>query len=389
MGRALFSDRLSLWVFVSYGIFLLGFFFFPQRPEHYKFYYIAVMLPGLFLMRSELPQLWADWLFRLLLIWLSYQLISGFWSDEFTLTGFVVLAGRCLQLLTFVVVTISLVRRFPNEFDLLVKFLVISTATIAVASMFSWYSDHPFPVSRLEPLGRIDNPILAGCAYGVFALLALYYAISEKVIQRRILYAVAFLVLASAVLLTHSRTAIIGLLVAVISMPLCFGRKFILPVIMLLVAVFIVVQLVFPEVFDRFYIGLHWRPLIWESVLARISDRPWIGYGYLSGTEVVLGGRSFRHAHSSYLGFLRDGGIIGFTLFLALVIGITARVVRYGSGKTVYILPLLVFALMVIAPDVDRLILRPKESWLFFWWPLALSLGLNQSVSVSEETRDS
>ncbi|VAW77828.1 hypothetical protein MNBD_GAMMA14-201 [hydrothermal vent metagenome] len=384
--RALLSDRLSLWLFAGYGIFLSGFFFFPERPLHYKFYAVAVLLPGLFVAYRELPLLWKNNLFRLLMIWLSYQLLSSFWSHNFMLAEFATLVGWWLQVVIFIIVTITLVYRFPETFELFLKVLVTGVALLAVASIFSWYASHPFPVSRLEPLGRIDNAILAGCAYGGFTLLALHFSVVSKVIRVRVFFGVAFFILVSAILLTHSRTAIVGLLVAIVAMPLCFSRKVALAMLALLAGIFIVVQLAFPEVFDRFYMGLHWRPLIWESALAHIVEAPWLGHGYLSDTTVALETQTFQHAHSSYLGFLRDGGLVGMALFLVMVAGFIRQLVRHGCGRAKYIVPLLVFAFVVIAPDIDRLIVRPKELWLFFWWPLALFVGMSQSAPVSDAT---
>jgi O-antigen ligase len=312
--------------------------------------------------------------------------LTGLWSDNFAVAEFASLVGWWLQVSVFIVVTAALVRRYPEEFDFLLRVLVAGTALLAVLSIFSWYAKRPFPVSRLEPIGRIDNAILAGCAYGVFALLALHFAVVSRATWIRMLYIVAFLVLVSAVLLTHSRTAMLGLLAAFIVMPFCFGRRVALVMLVLLVGVLVAALFVFPEVFDRFQRGLHWRPLIWESVLQHIADAPWFGHGYLSDTTVALEKQKFQHAHSSYLGFLRDGGVAGIILFLAMMAGFARHIVRYGCGRAKYVVPLLVFAFVVIAPDIDRLIVRPKELWLFFWFPLALFVGTNQLEPVNDKT---
>jgi len=124
-------------------------------------------------------------------------------------------------------------------------------------------------------------------------------------------------------------------------------------------------------------------------VLGQIADAPWFGHGYLSDTSVAVEGQTFMHAHSSYLGFLRDGGLAGVAIFVALVTVIIRTVVGAGCSRVGLVVPLLVFAFVVIAPDIDRLIVRPRESWLFFWWPLALFVGLGQSLSESEATSSS
>lgn len=388
-GSALFPTRLDLWIFVAYGIFVSGFFFFPERPLHYKFYYLAVLLPGLFMAYRELPVFWKNGLFRLLLLWLSYQLLSGLWSENFTPAAFATLAGWWVQVVIFIVITATLVRRYPEAFDGLLKLLVVAIALMAVASIINWYATRPFPVSRLEPIGRIDNAILAGCAYGVFTLLALHYAVVSRALSLRVVYGVAFFILVSAVLLTHSRTAMLGLLAALVAMPFCFGRRVTLAVLVLLSVIMALALMVFPEVFDRFSMDLHWRPLIWEKTLAHIAAAPWLGHGYLSDTTVALEKRSFQHAHSSYLGFLRDGGVVGLTLFLVMLAGFARYLLRNGCSRAKYIVPLLVFAFVVIVPDIDRLIVRPKELWLFFWLPLGLFIGVSQQESVSDATSDS
>jgi len=318
-------------------------------------------------------------------------LISSFWSPGFAISDFMVLTGWWSQVLVFIVVTASLSRRYPGEFEVLLKLLVAGVAVLALVSIFDWYDNpsHHFPSTRLEATGRIDNAILAGCAFGIFTLLSLHFIVTARGLAARVFFLAVFLVLVMAVLLTHSRTAILGLLAAWLVMPLCFGRKAIISTLVLLAGVFVVARFAFPEVLDRFYMTLHWRPLIWESVFNRFLEAPWFGYGYLSDTSVTVEGRTFQHAHSTYIGFLRDGGLAGMALFLAMVAAFAWRVVSRGCGGTAYLVPLLVFALAVIAPDIDRLIVRPRELWLFFWWPLGLFLGMNQLARVSVATRSS
>ncbi len=389
--RTLLREPLSLWLYAGYGLFILGFFLFPERPEHYRFYYVAVMLPCLLLGRQVLPELWRDTVFRLLLLWVVYQVASGLWSTPFSVREFGLLAGRGIQVLVFVVATVFLVRRFPRAFERLLEVLVLAVAVTALVSMFEWYRHpgHPFPVSRLIPLGRISNAILAGGAYGVFCLLAFYQLTRARSTMLRAVFAAGFLVLLGAVLLTHSRTAILGLVGAFLAMSFCYGKKAVPIALGVMVAVFVIAQLWFPEVFDRFRMALHWRPLIWESVLARVAEAPWFGHGYLASTAVELETRVFIHAHSSYIGFLRDGGVVSVVLLLLLVLAIIRRVSGLRCGLARLLVPLLVFGFLFIAPDVDRLIVRPRELWLFFWWPLALYIAGIQAGRVNDATSDS
>jgi len=384
-------DRLAAWMFVAYGVFVLGFFFFPERSSHYKFYYVAVLVPGLVMAVSVLPALWQQWSFRMLALWLLYQLVSGLWSDPFAAEAYGRLAWWWLQVVIFLLVTAALRQRFPHRFDMLVRVLVAGVALLGVASIVAWYGDHPFPVSRLEPLGRIDNPILAGCAYGVFAVLALHYLLGARSAGARLLYAAALLVTVSVVLLTHSRTAMGGVLAAFAVMLAGHRSRAAAVMMVSLVGLFAVAALAFPEVFDRLGMSPHWRPRIWQSVLERVSEAPLFGHGYLADTHVLVGQRAFQHAHSSYLGFLRDGGVLGLFLFIAAIGVFGRRILQSGATgrRFPFLLPLLAFALVVIAPDIDRLITRPKELWLFFWWPLGLGLGDSQSSRVRDSINSS
>ena len=87
-------------------------------------------------------------------------------------------------------------------------------------------------------------------------------------------------------------------------------------------------------------------------------------------------GQVFSHAHNSYLATLRDGGIVGLVLLLALL----AVATRWGwdlrsrLGERLY-LALLLYGMTCIAMDFDRLLVHPKEIWLFFWLPLALIMA--------------
>ena len=331
-GRTLLSDRLHLWVFLAYGIFLLGFFFFPERSIHYKFYYFAVLLPGLFIVKADVLLLWGRLPFRLLMLWLVYQLLSSFWSPDFDPLSFLELAWWWLQVVMFLLLTATLLRNYPQEFDLLIRVLLIGVVLLALVSFFQWYERNPFPYSRLKPFGRIDNAILAGCAYGVFALIALHYLHNAGSVVQRLVYGLAFLVLVSAVLLTHSRTAIGGLLIALFFMFACIRGRTVLLISGIFASALIVIWFAFPDVFDRFHMTLQLRPLIWQSVLERITEAPWFGYGYLSDTSVLVEGDRFQHAHSSYLGFLRDGGIVGLVLFLLLIFAFLQQIFRQAAG---------------------------------------------------------
>ena len=134
-----------------------------------------------------------------------------------------------------------------------------------------------------------------------------------------------------------------------------------------------VVRTIAMDVTDGLVRGMPYRPEIWLALLQQALERPLFGAGYLVPTEVQIGERSFPHAHSAFLATLRDGGVVG----LALLLGMLAMAVRCAVRRDrrddhwLYS-ALLVYAMLCAVPDLDRLLTRPKEPWLFFWLPLAM-----------------
>ena len=87
-------------------------------------------------------------------------------------------------------------------------------------------------------------------------------------------------------------------------------------------------------------------------------------------------GKVFSHAHNSYLASLRDGGLVGLALLL-LILSVAARWawrIYRSRGERIY-LALLLYGMTCIAMDYDRLLVHPKEIWLFFWLPIALIMA--------------
>jgi hypothetical protein len=73
---------------------------------------------------------------------------------------------------------------------------------------------------------------------------------------------------------------------------------------------------------------------------------------------------------------LRDGGLVG-VLFLALILGVAlVWATRQAKERGELInLAMILYAMTCIAMDFDRLLIGPREIWLFFWLPLALIMA--------------
>ena len=356
-------------LFWLYGLFMAGFFLFPEAPDHYKLYYAAVLLPVL-LYGWKQPQPWrSNPLFWLLLAYIAYMSASALWSVPGDWPGVGRVAWYGLQVMVFIVATGLVQSDDPVRFDTLLRALLLLATITAVASVLVWYANHAFPATRLGLLNRMSHSILAGCVYGFFALLALHFFQLATGRAGRILFAAATTVLVATVLLTQSRTAIVPLLIATLLLTGSRGRL----LIAALVGVFVAFLLLEPAFWERLARGMPNRPEIWLTVLQQALERPLFGAGYVVPTGVQVGERSFVHAHSAFLATLRDGGVVGLALLLGmLAMALRCAVRRDRRGGHWFYSALLVYAILCAVPDLDRLLTRPKEPWLFFWLPLAM-----------------
>lgn len=365
-----------LWL---YALFLAGYFLFPQAPEHYKYYYIFVVLPLVILWRSALEGLAGNTVFRIAAAYCLYMTLSGLWSTDFNWHDMARVTWWSFLVLVFLMATHFFARNLPGDFERLFRYLVALATITALLSITVWYWQHPFPQARLESISRMDNPVLAGCAYGLIALLATHYVQTSHRRGTRILYGMATLTLVCTVLLTQSRTALVALIAAVLLMAGNTGRRLVLALVILAGLLF----LAEPSLWQNLLRCVPYRPGIWQATFDLLSQQLVFGLGYLSPSAVIVQGISFPHAHSAYLATLRDGGLIGLLLLFALLAVTAARAIRLdrGIGHPFYS-ALLIYAALCAVPDLDRLLTRPKEHWLFFWLPIALIMATQTGKKV-------
>ncbi len=188
----------------------------------------------------------------------------------------------------------------------------------------------------------------------------------------RVAAAAIAVALLALVLFTQSRTALAGVCVGLLAL---FGWRA-LGLIALAAAASWTLLAANHLMWKERVLTFSYRPGIWREVLEDAGERPWFGHGYLVDTAVAAYGKVFDHAHDSYLATLRDGGAVGLVL-LAVLLGWAARWawrLRNDCREPVY-LALLLYGATCISMDFDRLLVQPKEIWLFFWLPLALVIA--------------
>jgi O-antigen ligase len=356
-----------------YATFIAGYFLLPIASGHRRLYYILV-LPAVLLLSRELVTFYrGNALAVLLLTYVAYMMSSLLWTADFSSAEAAMTLVYSLSVLTFCFVSGYLWTQQSQRMDHLAHRAVWLAAAAAIVSIVTWYLSNPFPSSRLVPLGVMHHENKAACAYGVFLVLCTHYLFTERGRDNKATYLALGLILLSLVLFTQSRTALAATCVAIMAL---IGYRALGLVLVGLAASWALVASN-TLLWESRVMTVSFRPGIWEQVVTDMQGYWWFGRGYLIDARVAAYDMTFDHAHNSYLAGLRDGGLIGLSLLLALlaVAGLWAWRLYRQRGERIY-LALLLYGMTAIIMDFDRLLVHPKEIWLFFWLPIALIMAV-------------
>ncbi|WP_324816488.1 O-antigen ligase family protein [Pseudomonas putida] len=145
-------------------------------------------------------------------------------------------------------------------------------------------------------------------------------------------------------------------------------------------------------------IYLFWDALIFEVTTRQLSGRGpiwnyffsqmpgyWL-FGHGLGTEFkyVWPGREMisPHAHSLYLQQIYDSGLISVALLLLGLATLTYKSVICRRDPWVQLaFPALLFAVVAMFTDVERIFTRPGDYWTVLWLPVAIILAVSHKVS--------
>ncbi|HHJ15595.1 MAG TPA: O-antigen ligase family protein [Gammaproteobacteria bacterium] len=366
----------------TYTLFLTGFYYIPNAVDQYKFYSIAVFLPGLFILKPALRELKGNILWYAILAYLCYMLLTSLWSIDFSAKQLFRDARLGVYIMMFILLTVFIARLNRKLLDTIIRLTCIVAGIAATISIFLWYSNHPFPSSRLIGIGTIGNPNPSAFIYGFFAVFACYYAFRAQDIRTRLAFALICMVLLAFVALTRSNTGILATATAIPLLLIAHTHHHrLLLVGGTLTGIGAVVYLLgsLGALSGPTDSGFTERLIIWEKVLDQGKAAPAFGNGYQKEILMTSSGGfdKANYAHNTFLASLRDGGITGLLLHLfimAIAIRIAVQFARKNRDP-IYLI-LLVFGFICMSADTDQLITRPRELWVIFWLPLALLAGL-------------
>ncbi|WP_460118678.1 O-antigen ligase family protein [Pseudomonas sp. S2_C03] len=374
-------DFICLWILpAGYFLLLCSMFFLPDRSLLHKLYYGLFSIPTLIALcmrPRELRELLRDPIFIAVLLFAAWALISLAWSpgDD----GFSGKLKPPLHLLMLFAGCYLLIRHRSEVIQPLLFSAAIVALVATICYLYAFVGIYA-PGLRMIGGGAFDNPLLSSHLFAFFCAYWLSLSMTCRRPQILWLSIPAMAVMFAAVIATGSRTPLVGLTLAALWLSfICWNRRSILLLGLMGVGGAAVLVLFSSMILDR---GNSYRFEIWQFVLHKIAERPWLGHGYDASLEVDVGvGYTLAEPHNFALGVLYYVGIIGLIPWLfiqawallsswrqrlqpLLIIASTWLVFGIGGGLT----------------EGGGILSRPKEHWFLLWIPLALiaALSINQ-----------
>jgi len=290
--------------------------------------------------------------------------------------------GYSLLLLSFVYGLVYASTTMEWFRDVFLSTLVIAAAVSAAYSTYFFFNlDYqPLAERRLYALGGLNNPAMSAMSYGAALSLCMSFFFLTKERGLRILTLVLGIVLIVAIGLSGTRGVWIGLLAAgaatIFLMPNKSHQRRLMLILFCLIPVTLIASYLsgFTELMLKR--STSFRPEIWQATITQwLNGNLMLGAGIQTAFDLYIAPNKFMHPHSLYLSTLYYGGILGLGLLL-MSIGRLFWVLLHKADLDVktYALPLLVFGLVTLLFDGNRLVAKVDFLWLCFWLPVALTL---------------
>jgi O-antigen ligase len=366
------------------ALVLAGFYLLPTSKAVNNVYYALVLAPALLLLRR------ADWrwlagspLWRAAMALVAYLTLSGLWTEHADWGDRLSQAKSLVYLAVYVALVACVFARRSDAARWLTGTLVLAAATGTMISAIRFYSVADWPL-RLEYASAIYNANEGATAAGTALLLALF-AMTPASAGRghRLLWMLAGAALLTGMVLSGSRTPLVaGIGCLLLGLALRrHWRALIIAAALLGTALAATVQSNAGR--QAIMRGDSYRLAIWQYYIERAAQHPWLGEGVLTDdtSRVEFHGAdgtvfNALHPHDVYLATTVYGGVPALLLLLAVVaLALRQGWALAGGGEPAWLL-VLVFGLLCMLTDGDRLLHAPRAIWVYFWLPIGALIGL-------------
>ena len=368
---------------ISHYLLLLGFFFFLNGilffnsiSAYHTQIYLFLIAPTLILLliqRDWFSPILASRAFQILLLLFVYAMLSTLWNAP-SVEDFKYFK-RFLIILLFILSLIAISRVKTEN---IVMLLLIAASIYAIAAYYSFYFDYIVQKkaisTRIIGLGNLSNPLLSSHIYGVFTVFILVYFFAiKRNLKKDIGLIILFVGLLSFVLLTQSRTPLVGFASVLVLLLWMHRSKYLLYFFFISLGLAIIYFILNYDALTAR--GLSYRPEIWSIAISKILENPILGAGI--GTDISIYieelKKTFSDTHNIHLGLTYNLGITGLLIWIAFLISLF---MIYLKNKTSLIaqlgIVLLAYGMSASLTEGTSFFSRPKEIWFLTWLPIAL-----------------
>ncbi len=334
------------------------------------------------------------WLPTLVLLWSARGVLLEVWNAQRALCVSIILllgwsalsltwantedAGRELKRLLYITVFLLFFPLLASAgISRLIQLLRWGSIGLAVAAVYSIIHFYSLPwqlwTTRLEGVGEISHPILGAYVIGVAIVCLLHWPPQQRWFQ--MLWGLAVLCLGAFVMLCQSRGAALGLLLALVAMPVwCRDRRSFLIAGAALLAAAVGFALMHGLILER---GASYRPEIFHASMQLIAEHPWTGLGLGSFYVIPASGIQFDHTHNMFSHIAIELGIPGMLLWIVVWLCVLreswrARSTDFGKGM----MGLWLFSTLAMQFDAASLTGTPRAEWFISWLPVGLAFAL-------------
>jgi len=275
-----------------------------------------------------------------------------------------------------------------NRLDEFCKMIVIAAGIGAVLSLIDFMVFYQQGV-RLRPWNASDHEIAGASVYAISALIAIYVFHISQTLKEKLYALIAFVLIFTVILLAGSRGPLLALLCSIMVLGVAYYRLRFVFIVLTLIAIF---GATFYFGYDYMSDSMHirygglvrpdtYRLSIFQLAWEKIKERPLLGYGM----RAYFDHYSARQPHNLFLGTAFYLGIPALLALLAIV-GLSFYYALKSKATAAYkylVLALLVFGVLGSLTDNSRIVRAPSASWLFYWMPVAMAVGIRPRAQLA------
>jgi O-antigen ligase len=302
------------------------------------------------------------------------SLVSVVWSEA-DIEGYFDAVREALILALFLTGATVLASRQQLEERWVVGLVVVAAGGSGLVVLALAGQPWMYDGDRLIGFGwTAKNVNIVGSLYGAAAVAAVAVALRAQRLSLQTGGLAIALICISCVVLSGSRTAMLGLVAAAFTFAFAANWRVVVGVLLGLGGVFAALQLLGMTSIEVLVArGTSNRLEIWTHTLPLIVEKPWLGAGSAARYSVELPeGVTHNKAHNVFVGIAYHLGVLG----LAVLVLLTARVVWSAVGLAVVgraeYLAALTFGYSVLSLNGHTLVDQPQVSWFVFWLPTLL-----------------